>query len=62
MLSRSVCYRAAQRAILGLFIKPGEIYFYLQIGIFFENWEKKKDILDWEEGLISDPGDREKRP
>ena len=32
------------------------------------NWEfflklgKKEDILDWEWGRISDPGDREKRP
>ena len=29
---------------------------------FLGNWEKKEDILDWEWGLISDPGDMEKRP
>ena len=29
---------------------------------FGGNWGKKKDILDWEWGRISDPGDREKRP
>ena len=43
-------------------IKPGKIYFYLKIGKFFENWGKKEDILDWEWGLISDPGDSKKRP
>ena len=63
MLSRSVFYSAAQRVTLGLFIgRPGEIYFYLQIGIFFGNFGKKEDILDWEWGLIPDPGGREKRP
>ena len=44
-----------------LSIEPGEIYFYLQIGIFF-NSGKKRDILDLEWDLISDPGDKEKRP
>ena len=42
MLSRSVCYSAAQKAILGyLTIKPDKIYFYLQIGIFFLKIGKK---------------------
>ena len=30
--------------------------------IFGGKLEKKEDILDWEWGPISDPGDREKRP
>ena len=62
MLSRSVCYNAAQSAILGLFIdKPGEIYFSFRLGFFFENWEKRGYFgLEW--GLISDPGDSKKRP
>ena len=41
-----------------LSIAPGKINFYLQIGIFFGKLGKKEDILDWEWGLISDPGDR----
>ena len=45
-----------------LSIEPIEIYFYLQIGNFFWKLGKKEDILDWEWGLISNPGDREKRP
>ena len=43
MLSRSVCYSLAQRAILGLFIDrfPDEIYFNLQIGNFVLKIGKK---------------------
>ena len=43
MLLRSVCYSAAQRAVLGLLIDrfPDEIYFYLQIGNFFLKIRKK---------------------
>ena len=36
-------------------------FFELQIGIFFE-MGKEEDIFDWEWGLYSGPGDREKRP
>ena len=57
----SVTAQLREQFIRYLLIKPSEIYFYLQIGIFFK-LGKKEDILDWEWGLISDSGDREKRP
>ena len=41
---------------------PCEIFLPSDWEFFWGNWGKKKDILDWEWGLISDPGDREKRP
>ena len=37
------------------------IWFSFKLGFFYEIG-KKVDILDWEWGRISDPGDREKRP
>ena len=49
-------------AIFQLKSVPGKIFFELQIGNFFWKLGKKKDILDWEWGLYSAPGDREKRP
>ena len=62
MLSRSVCYSAAQRATQGLFIDQTlRFIFYFRLGIFFWKFWKKEDILDWEWGLISDPGDKEKK-
>ena len=39
-----------------------EVYFLPSDWKFFWKLGKKEDILDWEWGLISDPGDREKRP
>ena len=62
---QGVSHSAAQRAILWLFIDqirlPVRFYFAFRLGFFFEIG-KKEDILDWEWGLISDPGNREKRP
>ena len=37
-------------------------FFSFKLGIFWGKLGKKEDILDWEWGRISDPGDREKRP
>ena len=51
-----VSYSAAQRVIN----RTGSPARYL--GFFFLEIGKKEDILDWEWGLISGPGDREKRP
>ena len=56
-----VSYSAAPRAILWLYIERMRslVGFFLPSDWdFFGNW----DILDWEWGLISDPGDREKTP
>ena len=44
-LSVTVQLREQFRGYLSL--EPSEIYFYLQIGIFFK-LGKKEDILDWE--------------
>ena len=46
---------AISRSNLVRFIFTFRLGFILKIG-------KKEDILDWEWGIISDPGDREKRP
>ena len=43
-------------------LNPVRFIVTFRLGFFVENWEKREDILDWEWGLISDPGDREKRP
>ena len=63
--AKKVSYSMAQRAILRLFIESnsltGEI-FLPSDWEFFGEIGKKEDILGWEWGLISDPGDREKRP
>ena len=37
-------------------------FFSFKLGFFGGKLGKKEDILDWEMGRISDPGDREKRP
>ena len=36
--------------------------FSFKFGNFWGKLGKKEDILDWERGRISDPGDREKMP
>ena len=51
-----VSHIAAQRVITCV------IVFTFRLGIFLLKFGKKEDILDWEWGLISDNGDREKRP
>ena len=56
------CSESNSAAVFHLNSLPGKIFFELQIGIFFWKLGKKEDILDWEWGLYSHPGDREKRP
>ena len=53
MLSRSVCYSTAQRAILGLFIDgfPDEIYFTFRLGFFCLKIGKKGGYF----GLVMGP-------
>ena len=63
MLSRSVITRLREQFcnFLSIEFAPHGDFFTFRLGFFFEIG-KGKDILDWEWGLISDPGDREKRP
>ena len=49
------CSESNYAAIFQLNLLPGQI-------LFFEKLGKKEDILDWEWGLYSAPGDREKKP
>ena len=56
------CSESNYAAIFQLNSLPGKIFFELQIGNFFwGKFGKKEDILDWEWGLYSAPGDWEKR-
>ena len=57
------CSESNYAAIFQLNSLHGKILFLsFRLGIFFWKLGKKKDILDWEWGLYSAPGDREKRP
>ena len=57
MLSRSV---TAQHRELSIELTP--LWEFFLGGGGGGKLGKMEDILDWEWGLISDPGDREKRP
>ena len=57
------CSESNYAAIFQLNSLPGKILFLsFRLGIFFWKLGKKEDILDYEWGLYSAPGDREKRP
>ena len=57
------CSESNYAAIFQLNSLPGKVLFLsFRLGIFFLEIGKKEDILDWEWGLYSAPGDREKRP
>ena len=46
----------------GAIYRSNPVRFIFTFRLFFFKLGKKEDILDWEWGLISDPGDREERP
>ena len=57
------CTESNYAAIFQLNLLPGKILFLsFRLGNFFWKLGKKEDILDWEWGLYSAPGDREKGP
>ena len=59
-------YSSAQRAVMRLFFnwnRSLERFFFWALDWEFSlEFGKREDILDWEWGLYSAPGDREKRP
>ena len=57
------CSESNSTAIFQLNSLPSKIFFGTSDWeIFFWKLGKKEDILDWEWGLYSAPGDRKKRP
>ena len=63
MTKLQFCSESNSAAIFQLNSLLGKIFFWnFRLGIFFLKLGKKEDILDWEWGLYSAPGDRDKRP
>ena len=64
-ISRSKLQRRSESnsaAIFQLNLFPGEIFLSFRLGFLGGKLGKKEDNLDREWGLLSAPGDREKRP
>ena len=56
------CSESNYAAIFQLNSLSGKIIFFVSDWVFWGKMGKKEAILDWEWGLYSAPGDREKRP
>ena len=56
------CPESNYAAIFQLNSLDKTLFLSFILGIIFWKLGKKEDILDWEWGLYSAPGDREKRP
>ena len=62
MSTLQFCSESNYATIFQLNLVPGKIFLWASNWEFFFEIGKKEDILDWEWGLYSAPGDREKRP